>query len=308
MTKLTKTLASLLTGTVMLMSAPALAQEQQTLAAAAATEAAVAGPALWQVSDEDTTIYLFGTVHALPEGIQWYTGPVRSALEASDMLVTEIPMGPEAEARMQQYTLSAGMLPKGTTLRSLLDQQQVATYDKAMTGLGLPVEAFDQFEPWMAGLTLTLLPLLQQGYSPDAGVEKQLLSHAGADKELGALETVEFQIGIFDGMPMGDQIDFLLSSADQIGGAKAMLDAMVAEWVAGDPDGLAEVMNEGLESDPELAEALLYERNANWAEWIDTRLDAPGSVFIAVGAGHLAGDKSVQDLLEARGIESVRVQ
>lgn len=308
MTKLTKTLASLLTSTVMLMSAPALAQEQQTLAAAAATEAAAAGPALWQVSDEDTTIYLFGTVHALPEGIQWYTGPVRSALEASDMLVTEIPMGPEAEAKMQQYTLSAGMLPKDTTLRSLLDEQQVATYDKAMTGLGLPVEAFDQFEPWMAGLTLTLLPLLQQGYSPDAGVEKQLLSHAGADKKLGALETIEFQIGIFDGMPMEDQIDFLLASTDQIGSAKAMLDAMVAEWVAGDPDGLAEVMNEGLESDPELAEALLYKRNANWAEWIDTRLDAPGSVFIAVGAGHLAGDKSVQDLLEARGIESVRVQ
>ncbi|MCR2833909.1 TraB/GumN family protein [Parerythrobacter lacustris] len=298
MKSLKTTLAAAASGLMLLLAAPALAK----------TPAAPAGPAMWQVSDEDTTIYLFGTVHALPEGIEWYTGPVRSALEGSDMLVTEIPMGADADAKMQQYTLSAGLLPEGTTLRSLLDEQQLGKYDAAMTGLGLPVERFDQFEPWMAGLTLTLLPLLQQGYSPDAGVEKQLLAHAGADKELGALETIEFQIGIFDSMPMEDQIDFLIASADQIGGAKAMLDAMVAEWVAGDPDGLAEVMNEGLESDPDLADALLYKRNANWAEWIDTRLDTPGSVFIAVGAGHLAGDKSVQDLLEERGIESVRVQ
>ncbi len=298
MKTLKTTLAAAASGFALLLASPAIAE----------APAAPAGPALWQVSDEDTTIYLFGTVHALPEGIEWYTGPVRSALEGSDMLVTEIPMGPDAEARMQQYTLSAGMLPKDTTLRSLLDEEQLGKYDAAMTGLGLPVEAFDQFEPWMAGLTLTLLPLMQQGYSPDAGVEKQLLSLAGADMELGALETIEFQIGIFDGMPMEDQIDFMLASAEQTGEAKAILDAMVAEWVAGDPDGLAEVMNEGLEADPDLAEALLYNRNANWAEWIDTRLDTPGSVFVAVGAGHLAGERSVQDLLEARGIESVRVQ
>ena len=86
-----------------------------------------------------------------------------------------------------------------------------------------------------------------------------------------------------------------------------MLDRMVAEWVKGDADALAAVMNEGM-TDPAVAEALLYSRNANWAEWIDTRLDTPGTVFIAVGAGHLAGPKNVQDLLAQKGITTSRVK
>jgi uncharacterized protein len=85
------------------------------------------------------------------------------------------------------------------------------------------------------------------------------------------------------------------------------LNRMVAEWAEGDADELAVIMNEGM-TDPAVAEALLYSRNANWAEWIDTRLDQPGTVFIAVGAGHLAGAKSVQDYLAAKGITTMRVK
>ncbi len=86
-----------------------------------------------------------------------------------------------------------------------------------------------------------------------------------------------------------------------------MMDRMVDEWLEGDADGLAALLNEGL-TDPVLAEALLYARNDRWAEWIDTRMDSPGTVFVAVGAGHLAGAKSVQDYLTARGFTVDRVQ
>ncbi|MEL6708598.1 MAG: TraB/GumN family protein [Pseudomonadota bacterium] len=265
------------------------------------------GPALWKVADEDTTIYLFGTVHALPEGIEWYDEDIANALTASDTLVTEIRMDAESEQAMQMTAMQKSMLPAGTTLRSLLDEEQTASYEAALGGLGLPAPAFDRFEPWMAGLTLTMLPLLQQGYSPDSGVEKVLLTKAG-DKPQDALETAEFQLNIFDSLPQDKQIAFLMEAVEGIDKAKETLDKMVAEWVEGDADGLAELMNEGLE-DPAIAEALLYDRNANWAEWIDARLDTtPGTVFIAVGAGHLAGKKSVQDLLAERDIEVERLQ
>lgn len=306
-----KTFAAACSSSLVLAGSAAAQQQKPTPVLAEQVSAAdveMAGPALWRVADEDTTIFLFGTVHALPSGLKWYTGPVREAFEASEMLVTEIPMQPQDEARMQMVALTAGMLPEGTALRSLLDQDQRETFDAAMTRVGMPVIAFDRFEPWMAGLTLTLLPLMQQGYSPDQGVEKQLIALAGPDMQFGALETIEFQIGIFDSMSQEDQIEFLITSAEQVDDTKSVVDAMVAEWIEGDPDGLADVMNEGLESDPGLADALLYSRNANWAEWIDQRLDQPGSIFIAVGAGHLAGEKSVQDLLDQRGIVATRVQ
>jgi len=296
--KLKTMLAAPIASLALIGAAPAFAQ----------ADAALEGPALWKVADEDTTIYLFGTVHALPKEIEWYDEDVAAALTASDTLVTEIRMDPASEQAMQQYTMQAGMLPAGTTLRSLLDEEQIAAYEAALGKLGMPAQAFDQFEPWMAGLTLTMLPLIQQGYSPDSGVEKVLLGKIAEGTAQDALETVEFQIGIFDGLDEEKQIAFLMEAAEGVDEAKQMLDAMVAEWIEGDADALAQLMNEGL-SDAEIASALLYDRNATWADWIDTRLETtPGTVFMAVGAGHLAGAKSVQEYLAQRGITVTRVQ
>lgn len=282
------------------LAAPALADNH------VAHDHAQAGPALWKVADADTTIYLFGTIHVLPADVNWYDARIANALGTSDVLVTEIPMDKADEARLQQLTMEKGMLPAGTTLRSLLTPEQTATYEAALVKVGVPAAAFDQFKPWLSGLTLSLLPLMQQGYSPESGVEKQLLTKV-PDKPRGALETAEFQIGIFDAMPQDAQIAFMIDAAADIDEVKTMLDRMVKEWAEGDADELAVIMNEGL-TDPAVAEALLYSRNANWANWIDDRLDTPGTVFIAVGAGHLAGQKSVQDYLGQKGIAVTRVK
>ena len=289
-------------------SNPAFAEAQPAAQTAAATTTAAPakGPALWKVADADTTIYLFGTVHVLPKEIEWYDATIAKALESSDILVTEIPMDASSEAAMQQLTMTKGMLPAGTTLRSLLTAEQTTQYTAALAKLGAPPEAFDPLKPWLAALTFTIVPLMQSGYDPNSGVEKVLLSKVG-DKPRGALETAEFQLGIFDGMAQDAQITFMMEAATEMDKAKPMLDRMVAEWAKGDADQLAAVMNEGMD-DPKVAEALLYSRNANWAEWIDTRLDQPGTVFIAVGAGHLAGAKSVQDVLAQKGIEVTRVK
>lgn len=290
----------------LLAASPVLATEPAPTTAAAPAAPTGNGPALWKVADEDTTIYLFGTVHVLPQGVEWYDTTIAAALEGSETIVTEIPMNAASDAQLQQLTMAKGMLPQGTTLRSLLTPEQAATYSAAVAKLGMPAEALDTFKPWMVGLTLSLLPLMQQGYDPNSGVEKVLLAKAG-NKPTDALETAEFQLGIFDGMTQEAQISFMMEAATGIDEMKPMLDRMVTEWAKGDADRLAEVMNEGM-TDPAVAEALLYSRNANWAEWIDTRLDTPGSVFIAVGAGHLAGAKSVQDYLEQKGISVARVK
>jgi len=287
----------------LLAAAPALAESHAAPEAAAAP---ASGPALWKVADEDTTIYLFGTIHVLPRDVEWYDATIAGALEGSDMIVTEITMDPGSEARLRQLSMSMGMLPEGTTLRALLSAEQTAAYEAALAKLGLPLTAFDRLKPWLAGLTLSLLPLMQQGYDPGSGVEKVLLAKAG-DKPQGALETPEYQLGLFDTMPNESQIAFLMEAVASVDTVKTTLDKMVSEWIKGDADRLAELMNEGMD-DPAVAEALLYRRNARWAEWITARLDQPGSVFIAVGAGHLAGAKSVQDYLAQKGIAVIRIK
>lgn len=289
-------------------ASPALADAHMEAEAATELPSGPEGPALWKVADEDTTIYLFGTVHVLTKDTVWYDAEIDAALSSSDTVVTEIAMDPQSEAAMQQLAMQRGISMDGTTLRSLLNEEQTAAYEAALAGLGAPPEAFDQFKPWLAGLTMSVLPLMQQGYDPNAGVDKVILSKA-PDTAKDALETAEFQLGIFDGLPQDDQIAFLMDAVEGVDEAKTIIDRMVAEWVEGDPDGLSDVMNESLEEDPDLAEALLYSRNRNWAEWIDERLDTtPGTVFIAVGAGHLAGENSVQDYLAQREIKVTRIQ
>lgn len=295
------------------LALPAIAGAQQTLPTPVeptkvpAAEVELAGPALWQVSDEDTTIYLFGTVHVLPENVVWYDEDIAAALAGSEVLVTELIQDEAMAAEMQQLVMTKGVLPKGQTLRGLLSDEQRASYEAAMAKLGLPAAAFDRFEPWYAGMMLSMLPLMQQGYQLDKGVEMVLEQNAGEGMTREALETLPFQIGIFDGLPMDAQVTFMMEVAENIDEVTPMLDRMVAEWVEGDAAELARLMNEGM-TDPVLAEKLLFARNRTWAEWIDERLDRPGKVFVAVGAGHLAGAESVQEALAARGIESKRVQ
>jgi uncharacterized protein YbaP (TraB family) len=261
------------------------------------------GPALWQVSDKDTTIYLFGTVHALPKDKQWFAGPVARAYEGSDELVTEITLGDMAGDA--QAIASRAILPEGQTLRDMMAEEDRMQFEEALVSLGLPVEAMDRFEPWYAAMTLALLPVMQAGYDPQSGVEAALTGKAGTKKR-AALETVDQQIALFDELPVEAQLAFLDETVESVAVATQTLDAMVAQWLEGDADQLARMLNSEM-TDPVLYKRLLTDRNASWAEWIGMRLQQPGTVFVAVGAGHLAGKNSVQDYLKKRGLRVRRV-
>lgn len=289
--------------------APAFAQEADAALAdrGDASAAAPAGPGLWKVSDEDTTIYLMGTIHILPGGLDWFEGPIAQSFESADTYVTELRVDPEGQAALAAASQRFGTLPPETDLRSLLSEEQRAQYEAALGEIGLPVAALDRLKPWLAGTSIAFIPLMQQGYDIERSPEKILFAQAGA-KSHEALETPEFQFGVFDAISREDQIEMLMDAVRGLDEARPMFDEMVALWMAGDADGLARYMNEHID-DQEVYELLLTNRNADWAAWIDERLETvPGTVFIAVGAGHLAGEQSVQDMLAERGLFVTRVQ
>lgn len=268
---------------------------------------AAAGPALWRVADEDTTIYLFGTIHALPPGTEWFNQPIATALGAADTLVTELPADAMRGTATSQFIAERALLPPGKTLRELLDPEQLASYEAALATVNLPPNYFDAFEPWFAGINLALIPLLAQGYDPSSGVELTIFARAPEGIGFEALETIETQVDMFDSMPQPMQIAFLVSTTDGVESIKPTMDALVREWLEGDADAVADQTNAGF-TDREMSERLLFARNRAWAVWVAGRLAKPGTVFVAVGAGHLAGSGSVQDYLTARGIEVARLQ
>lgn len=262
-------------------------------------------PALWVVKDEDTTVYLFGSVHLLKPGLGWFDDGVKTAFDSSDQLVLELVEPPAAE--VQALFGKLAMDQRGKTLRSKMTDADRAVYEAAMGKLGLPAAAFDPFEPWAAGITLSVLAMQKSGFDPNSGVEKQLTAAAkGSNKPIAGLETMEFQFGLFDTLPETEQITFLVEAAKMIDEVASTTDKMVAMWASAETESLGQLMNEGLTSRT-LYDALLTKRNANWAKWISARMAKPGVTFMAVGAGHLAGPTSVQNLLPAYGLNATRV-
>ncbi len=266
-----------------------------------------ADPALWVVKDADTTIYLFGTIHVLKPGLSWFDEGVKKAFDESQEVVLEMVMpDPQAmTALIQRLAISTG----GPALPDKLAPDKKAAYLKALSDLGLPANAFDRTDPWFASTNLSLLPLIKLGYDPAAGAEAKITEAAKtARKTVTGLETAEQQLGYFESMSDGAQIALLNSTVAELPRMQPMIENMVAAWAAGDPDKLGAIMNEGLTETPEVAKILLTDRNQRWADWIDARLEKPGTVFVAVGAGHLAGKDSVIADLEKKKLKVTRVK
>ena len=265
-----------------------------------------ADPALWVVKDADTTVYLFGTVHVLKPGLSWFDEAVRAAFDKSDEVVLEMTEPDPAE--MQAAVMKLALNMTGPTLTEKLPADKRDAYAKAIADIGVPPSAFDRLDPWLAAVTLSVAPLQKLGYDPESGAEKVIGAAArAAGKPVRGLETVEQQLGYFDSLPEPLQIDYLVSTIDDYPQMGATLDKMVANWSGGDPDALARTMNEEMRELPELGKVLLTDRNARWAEWIEQRMAKPGTVFLAVGAGHLAGGDSVQAFLAKRQLSAERI-
>lgn len=261
-----------------------------------------AGPALWVVSDADSTIYLFGTVHVLRPTTAWGSARVDAAFDSADQIWFEI-SNPDDQAAIVPLIQQHGLSPD-RPLSGLLTAEEMTALNAAAAAAGMPAGQIDVFRPWFAGLALAMAPLIKAGYDPQSGVELVLKARAeAAGKPIQGLETIDKQIGILAGMPEADQLAFLRSLLESYEDATIELDRMVGAWASGDVASLEAIAIDEMQSEtPGLYEALLVRRNTDWANQIETMLEGSGTVFIAVGAAHLAGDDSVQEILEDRGV------
>lgn len=263
-------------------------------------------PAVWTLADEDTTIRLMGTVHLLRPDIDWRSEAIDTALDEADTLVFEADVNsPEAATEMMRFVSRQALFTDGRQLTSLLNEAEQAELQHALDYLGLPLGAIQTFRPWYAAVNLSILQMKKDGFDPEAGVEQVLEREGRAEgKSFAYLETIDEQLGRFAALPDEDQVDFLVSSAEDIEEGAEILDFLVDEWEDGDVAGLGVLMsNPEMMGSDAVYGALLRDRNETWVPKIEAMLDEPGTVLIAVGAGHLAGKDSVIELLRAKGYE-----
>jgi uncharacterized protein YbaP (TraB family) len=245
-------------------------------------------PAMFVVRDADTTVYIFGTFHALDGRSQWFGDQVRHAFEQSNELVLETLV---PEQRDQVGPAIPGFRPPAVT----------------------PSASF------LATTRMAITAGRSQGMQVDNGADMVLRHQAEAEgKPVEGLETLQFQLDMFNRMPAGPAPTPAVAPAPQPGqpvvfSASPMqslslaMTQMQAAWKRGDQAVFVNMLDQLKTASPDTYRMMFTERNARWADWIRARMQTPGTVFVAVGAGHLAGKDSLLVRLAERGIPSQRV-
>jgi uncharacterized protein YbaP (TraB family) len=253
---------------------------------------------LWKVEKEGIEpSYLFGTIHVLPQADFVLKEKVKTAIGESDELVMEMDMSdPSLQAKMfQMMNMSDGM-----TLDQLLTKEQYEMLSKKLKGMeGVPPLAMmNGMKPFMVA---TMMLGDYVGSQP-ASFEMTLMSMATTRQmPISGLETIDEQMAVFDSISYSDQAEDLMDMVENGDEMKSLFAEMVAQYKAEEVDGLYSSTEEYMNNEEEM-KFLLYARNQNWAERLEIRLGEE-TLFIAVGAAHLAGEKGIIKLLRERGYE-----
>ena len=263
-----------------------------------------AEPAMWVIRDQDSTVYLVGTVHALRPEMLWSSEKIMKAVGESTELWLELVDADDAAAvapLMQKYGIDTK-----TPLSKKLNFDQKAKLAKVAEQYGIPAATLEPMKPWLVAVMLTVLQVQKAGYDPKAGVDHLLRAQAEkeGDKVVG-LETMEEQLSFFADISDREQAAFLDQTLEDAAEGVALLDRMAKAWTEGDNDTLAEVFATEMKKEaPDLYKKLIVDRNVRWSGQIEKILRGSGVHQIAVGAGHLVGPDSLQVQLARRGIRA----
>jgi uncharacterized protein len=247
-----------------------------------------ARPALWVVNDEDTIIYLFGTFHALDGKSAWFNDEVMTAFSASDQLILET-IVPEPGMPMDGYA-------------------------PPLTGARMgPVGPFAGSASFLSTSKTVMSAGRSRGMSTAAGADAVLRNAAEeSGKSVAGLESFEFQLDMFSRIQgpapsKGPGANAVPAASHTKAVAASLLTRLQTAWTQGDTGSFSSMLDQMQSKSPETYKMMFLDRNARWAGWIANRLQQPGTVFVAVGAGHLAGRDSVQNRLADLRIRTQRI-
>lgn len=275
-----------------------------------AAKAAPARPALWRIRDDDTTIYLFGTIHTLPPGADWKSPAVDAALAGSRAVYFEADVEGDPAVRTA-LVRRLGLLDGRRRLSDLLSPEQALALRAAAGRVGYSFGALEEQRPWFAAISLADAAIRSAGFSADNGVEAVLRRAAEAEgKDVRFLETMESQLRTLADLPEPVQVDYLAYTLADMEGVAASLAEMLRAWREGDTATLERLLiDQDIARVPPAHEALLTRRNKAWADELLAMLEGePGQLLVATGMAHFLGGNSVFERLRSVGIVAERVQ
>jgi uncharacterized protein YbaP (TraB family) len=257
---------------------------------------------LWKVSQSDKSIFLLGSIHYLRKENYPLNQAILDAFDVSERLVLEIDLQNTPAGAAQRLTLEKAIYRDGSNLAQNVGQETYQLATKRAAELGIDMQVVQPMKPWFVALTMLAVKLQRMGLDPKLGVDHHLAERAKRDgKPTSGLETLEFQLGIFDQLSKREQELMLRETAGELERIDKNVKDIVESWLKGDGERLATLLLAGMRQYPELQQKLVIERNRRWLEEIAKLVEQGSNAMVVVGAAHLVGQEGVVEMLKARG-------
>jgi len=257
---------------------------------------------LWKVRSKNNVVYLLGSIHYLKPQNYPLDPAIEAAFKDAKKLAFEIDLESGEAGQREQLMVLKGVYADGKTLKDHVAPETYALAEKQLKALRLDIQIFNQFEPWVTALTVLGLKLQAMGFDPGQGIDRYFFRKAKKErKETVGFETLEYQLGLFDGLPERVQEALLLQSLDDADLTETAASAVVKAWASGDLQALDALLLQGMRDHPELYRALIVDRNRAWLPKIESYLSQNENYLVIVGAGHLAGKDGLIEMLKAKG-------
>ena len=268
---------------------------------------AQAAPAMWEVRDADSAIWLFGSISELPESLDWRTPLFDDVLTAADKVVFENDLGPAATNAIGAASLAEGIYTDGTLLTDLLDADTELTLRRAAEMAGIPTGVLISMRPWFAAGAIYVGTQVAYGLG-DYSLASQLQPELPADR-LIFLETLEDGMSVLAEMSEDDQLEMLTSTLGQLRTIPKRASKLTLNWVAGTPENVGDVfvMEAGAFTDG-FIEQMVYARTRRWVFPVEAMLQRNEENLVIVDTANVIGDGGLLDLLGEAGYTIERVQ
>lgn len=261
------------------------------------------GPAIWVAKDFDSTLYLFGTVHLLPDDLDWQRQDMRDAFAESGTVFFEVDTSPERRVDATVLTTELGLRSDGLRLSDRLDNFQKNVMEAAVNNGDLTVAALEGMQPWLASEYLTFAAAQNAGLSAELSADEALKSRAAREgKNIIYLESLETQIRASADLPEYIQIEILTETMERFNSLGQEATDIAEQWSIGGTDYLTETLIGPMKArPPEIFNSLLRDRNRAWASTLTRFMEDSGTGFVAVGTAHLLGEESLLSELREQG-------
>jgi uncharacterized protein len=257
---------------------------------------------LFKVTAPGSTVYLLGSIHFMREANYPLKDTIERAFAASSNVVFEVNMSEMDSPDTQALMLSKSVFTDGNTLEKSLSPAVYRSLAEKTGEFGLDVKLLDSFKPWSVAMTLIGLKLNQLGFDPAQGIDRYFHTKAqAAGKRTFSLETMSYQIGLFDSLSRQEQELLVEQTLNDFDTMESEMGEMLRYWTNGDIGNLERMLLKSFVDYPGLYQTFLVRRNRNWVSQIETFLNQKKDWFVVIGAGHLLGQDGLVNLLRWKG-------